>query len=107
MLSLPSPDSAVWFLLVVLAVWRVTSLLCYEEGPFRIATRFRGWLVRVGLGGVITRFHCSALWVSIVVGAVLFEWTARAPVAIVAAAGAVSIIERWLGGRRVEEEEES
>ena len=106
MVSLPSSDSAVWFLLVALAIWRVTSLLCYEEGPFRIATRFRGLLVRVGLGGVIACFHCSALWVSIVVGAAVFEWTARTPIAVLAAAGAVSITERWLGGGRVEEEEQ-
>ena len=98
-------DSALWLLLSALAVWRLTTLLCYETGPFGLSTALRRLLVRTGMAGLIACFHCCAFWVSAATVSILYEWTAQTPVAILAVAGAVSIAERWLNKGHAEEED--
>lgn len=105
MLSLPPKDSMIWLALCWLAVWRLTALLCYEKGPFKLVVRLRKLLVRIGFGQLVICFHCSAIWVSLAMVSVLFEFTYRTPVVILAVAGAASITERWLGGVQDEERE--
>lgn len=102
-LVLPPHDSPLWLLLSALAVWRLTALLCYEAGPFDLALRCRRLLGRVGLGRILSCFHCCAFWMSVVVVGGLYNWTVRVPLAIVAVSGAVSIVERWLRGDIAEE----
>jgi len=95
----------IWLALCWLAVWRITALLCYEEGPFKLFVQLRKLLVHIGLGRLVICFHCSAFWVSLAMVSVLFEWTWRTPVVILAVAGATTITERWLGGIQFEEKE--
>lgn len=105
MLSLPPKDSLIWLALCWLAVWRLTALLCYEEGPFKLVVWLRKLLAQIGLGQLVVCFHCSAFWVSLGMVSVFFQWTYNTPVVILAVAGAASITERWLGGDQAEERE--
>jgi hypothetical protein len=105
MLPLPVDGSIVWFVLCWLASWRITALFCYDAGPFQVFTRLRRLLARIGLGRLITCFHCTAIWVSALVVGVLFEMRWTTGVVFLAVAGAVSITERWLGGAAAEPSE--
>lgn len=98
MLSLPPQSSLLWIGLCVAAVWRLTALFCYDAGPFGAITRVRGWLVRIGLAGLISCFHCCALWMSTVIVLLVFERQWLSVILILAVAGMASTIERWLGG---------
>lgn len=98
MVSLPDSDSALWFVLSWLAVWRSTALLCYEAGPFDLLTNLRRLLVQIGLGRLVTCFHCMALWLSAVAVGLVFEIRPQSVLIVLAVAGAASITERWLGG---------
>lgn len=49
-----------WLILGVLAVWRFTHLLSYEDGPWDLLERLRQ---RVGsLGKLLDCFYCLSLW---------------------------------------------
>lgn len=52
------------FVVTSLAVWRMTHLLAYEEGPFRVFARFRE-RVRTTFGETLLDcFSCLSLWVA-------------------------------------------
>ena len=53
-----------WFVLAVLATWRVTHLLASEDGPADIIFRLRRWLGRSLAGNLIDCFNCLSLWVA-------------------------------------------
>lgn len=95
----------IWVGICALAAWRVTALLAYEEGPFRLLTKLRKTLAYLGLHRLATCFHCIAFWVSIGIVVSMFEWSWGMPVMILAIAGAVSIVERWLGGTSTDQKE--
>jgi hypothetical protein len=67
-----------WFLLGSLAVWRMTHLLGFEDGPWDIFD----W-VRLRLGHGMLRkmsecFYCLTLWVALLVAFVIGEtWKAK------------------------------
>jgi hypothetical protein len=82
----------------VLAAWRLTALIAYESGPFHVFAHVRRLLVRIRLAQLVTCFHCLALWMTAAVVLAVYELTPWTVLLWVAAAGAVSIIERWLGG---------
>jgi hypothetical protein len=106
MVPLPT-GSAVWLIVCWLLVWRVTSLLCYESGPFEVLTRLRRILASAGLQRLVSCFHCAAIWVSLVFVGILFERRWSTLFLVVAVAGATSITERWLmGGQGVSTDEE-
>jgi hypothetical protein len=53
-----------WFVLGVLAVWRVTHLLNAEDGPWNLMVRLRQ-SVGHGLGGkLLDCFSCASVWVA-------------------------------------------
>jgi hypothetical protein len=53
-----------WFVLAVLAVWRLTHLLNAEDGPWHLIARMRGRL-GAGFGGsLVACFYCLSLWVA-------------------------------------------
>jgi hypothetical protein len=56
---------AFWFVLGVLAVWRVTHLLQAEDGPWSLVVRLRRFLGGGFLGGLLDCFHCLSLWIAI------------------------------------------
>jgi hypothetical protein len=94
----PQPSEPLLFVLSALAVWRVTVLVAYESGPFRIVDRLRGRMVALGLERLVGCFHCLATWVAAGVVLVVYELTWWSLLLWPAVAGAVSIVERWLGG---------
>ena len=66
------------FLLLSLAVWRVTALLVYDSGPRDVFVRLRDVL-----GGPLSCFWCTSVWVSLVASFVyapkkLLSWWAVA-----------------------------
>ena len=53
------------FVLAVLATWRVTHLLAYEDGPVDIVVRLRVALGDSLLGQLIDCFKCLSMWIAI------------------------------------------
>ena len=97
------PSEPLLFVLTGLAVWRVTALVAYESGPFRILDRLRSGLVTLRLGRLVGCFHCLGLWIAGVGVLVVYDLSWWSVLLWLAVAGAVSIIERWLGGTMSEE----
>lgn len=98
------------FLILGLAVWRLSSLLVHEEGPFDIFLRFRHWSGvgyteysnRVGkneFARALICLWCTSVWVGII--AALLYAIFREPVVWMASPFALSavaiIIERIVG----------
>jgi hypothetical protein len=55
-----------WYALVlgVLAVWRLTHLLHYEDGPWSLLLKLRTLAGTGVVGQAINCFYCLSLWVS-------------------------------------------
>ena len=95
-------------ILFSLAVWRLSSLLVHEDGPFAIFRRFREELERRGselFWALLQCVWCTSVWVG--TGLILF-WmvapTVARPFAIVMSASAVSIIiQTWIEGQQDDE----
>jgi hypothetical protein len=82
------------FVLAVLAAWRVTHLLAYEDGPADIIARLRALLGRGFLGRLIDCFNCLSVWVAAPLSlAVVRDWWARLLVCA-ALSGAACLLER-------------
>lgn len=71
------------FVLAVLAAWRVTHLLAYEDGPADLLARARARLGRSFLGQLMDCFHCLSFWVA-------------APLAFLVSRGAAALLLTWL-----------
>ncbi len=55
-------------LLYILAIWRITSLVASEDGPYKIFERFRDFLAKTLKYGVKADcFWCMSVWVSLFV----------------------------------------
>src|SRR6188474_691298 len=91
-----NPNHWFWLAVSILVVWRVTTLICYEAGPFNLMTKLRRILYRIRLGSLIDCFHCTALWISIFVNFGLYKFSIAIVFLILAAAGGASIVERSL-----------
>jgi hypothetical protein len=91
-------DEPLIFVLSVLATWRITALVAYESGPFRSLESLRRLLVSLRLGRLVSCFHCLGLWIAAIVVLIVYRWEPSSVLVWFAVAGAVSIIERWLGG---------
>jgi hypothetical protein len=89
-------------ILAVLATWRVTSLLVYEEGPANIFARLRKRSAGSPLKGLLDCFWCASVWVAAPV-AVLAWWSAWRMMALgwlAASAGAI-IVDNLMPEREV------
>jgi hypothetical protein len=91
------PYELVWLLLTVLAVWRLTALIAYEDGPFGLLVMLRRGLVRIGLGRLVGCFYCLSIWTSCA-AILVFPFSRATPLVVLGVAGAVAIIERALSG---------
>lgn len=60
-----------WMLAAVLAVWRITHLLAFEDGPFDAMLRLRLALGQGRLGQLMDCFYCLSLFVALPVLALL------------------------------------
>jgi hypothetical protein len=52
------------FVVAVLATWRVTHLIVYEDGPWDVIARLRKITGAGFFGKLMDCFYCSSLWVS-------------------------------------------
>ena len=91
-------DSWIWLVLSVLAVWRITTLICRDAGPFDILVAFRRLVYRLRLKSLVDCFDCAAVWVSIVTVLLIYRPRWISVVLVAAIAGAASIIERLACG---------
>ena len=83
------------FVLAVLAAWRLTYLLAYEEGPGGSLAKLRAALRWVGLGRLGGCFNCLSVWVALPFA--FFVRGAEWDVAVVwlALSGGAVLLERW------------
>jgi hypothetical protein len=81
------------FVLVSFAVWRFTSLIVYDSGPFDVMTRLRRRLVRARLGVFATCFDCVSIWVSIALVTFAYSPGAHWLVLVAAVAGVTQLLE--------------
>lgn len=96
-----------WFLVTILVVWRITTLVCYESGPFKVLVEYRRLMFRIGLGNMISCFHCTAVWISAIVIALVYPIGAPSLILAIAVAGGASIIETRLAGQSSRGESEA
>lgn len=52
------------FVVAVLATWRVTHLIVYEDGPWDVIAKLRKMAGAGFWGKLMDCFYCSSLWVS-------------------------------------------
>lgn len=92
----------VQFILVSLAVWRLTALLVYDAGPGDVLVRLRN--CSDAIGGPLSCFWCTSVWVALL--ASLPFWREGAYmflVRLLALSTAGIILDEFLGGCSVEE----
>ena len=99
--------SALEFLVLALAVWRLTSLLVWEDGPFEMFANLRlllgvrydeyskaygtNWLAK----GVVCP-ACASVWFGLALAVLYFFWTDCVWLALPLALSAAAImVERW------------
>ncbi|MBN8570400.1 MAG: DUF1360 domain-containing protein [Ignavibacteria bacterium] len=85
-----------WLGLAILCVWRLTSLICYEDGPFNLFVWLRKKLYQMKLGKLVECFHCMGVWISAIIVLIIFQPAEGTPLIVLSVAGAVSIIERFI-----------
>lgn len=82
------------FVPAVLATWRITYLMAYEDGPAGLIAHFRARLGRSFAGRLLGCFHCLSMWVA---APMAFFVTASVPdvaIAWLAISGAACLLER-------------
>lgn len=93
MLLHAEPEAWIWLCLSVLAVWRMTRMLCYERGPFHLFVHARRLLFRMHMGGVVSCFHCAAVWVSAAAVVMIYDPLPVSVLLVVGVAGGASVLE--------------
>ena len=88
-------------ILLSLAVWRITALFVYDDGPRGIFVRLRD-----AIGGPLTCFWCTSAWVSLVASlffpAITLSWREWF-IWWWAVAGSAVLIDEVRGGECVDE----
>lgn len=55
-------DGIIKYLVLTIAVWRLTHLISSEDGPFDIIFKFRKMLGESFLGKLMDCFYCLSIW---------------------------------------------
>jgi hypothetical protein len=91
---MPQPLFVVQFLLAALAVWRVTHLLAFEDGPGDLIVKLRALLGDSFAGKLMDCFLCLSLWIAapaaLLVTRAAMEWL----LVWLALSGAACLLER-------------
>jgi hypothetical protein len=81
-----------WFIIGVLAVWRLSFLLVAEAGPWDLFKGMRRRLAGSVFGDLANCFYCLSLWVSVPFGFLLNgTWKGRLLLWLALSAGAIII----------------
>ncbi len=85
-----------WFRLVlaILATWRVTHLLAYEDGPGDFLVKLRSRLGTGILGQLMDCFQCLSLWVAAPLAFAIARGPLEWGLAWLALSGAACLLER-------------
>lgn len=59
------------FIIITLAVWRITHLLQAEDGPWDVVVRLRKLLGNGFLGHLMDCFYCLSIWIALPFGCLL------------------------------------
>jgi Protein of unknown function (DUF1360) len=89
-------DNWIGLVIAILCVWRITSLICYEAGPFDILIKLRKLMYKLKLGGLVECFHCMGVWVALVITLLIFEPGIISIFQVIAISGGASITERFI-----------
>ena len=95
MLRLAATDG-VAMAVATLATWRLTKLLCHEDGPYDVLLRLRGLLVRLGAERLVTCFHCASLWIALAAVLAIYEVGWQSIPLTLAVAGGASVVQHAL-----------
>jgi hypothetical protein len=57
------------FLILALAVWRVTHLIQAEDGPWDVIFKIRKWVGNGFAGSLMDCFYCLSIWVAMAAAA--------------------------------------
>src|SRR4030095_5185489 len=79
-----------WLVLGILAVFRITSLVGLEDGPWDVFAKLRGSAGDGVLGKGLGCFYCLRLWVAVPFGLMIGEtWTEDLLLWLASSAGAI------------------
>jgi len=60
--------NALEFLIITLAIWRITHLLQAEDGPWDIIFKLRKAMGNSFFGSMMDCFYCLSIWISLPFG---------------------------------------
>jgi hypothetical protein len=99
---IPFPFPMGLFLIAVFAVWRVSYLIVYDEGPFRIMAGIRGMLdpdQKTWIGRGVNCMICVSFWAAWGILGLLFVPYGWIVVTGLALSGAVVVLKLWIEKR--------
>jgi len=87
-----------WFVLGILAVWRITHLLGAEDGPWNALAKLRELAGEGFLGKLLDCFYCLSLWVAAPFACWLAQSWQHGLLLWLALSAAAILLERATGG---------
>jgi hypothetical protein len=89
------------FVILALAVWRCSSLLANEPGPWKVFERFRDWVCAKDfqLGEGLTCEWCNSVWIGTVATLMYFAWRGTIWLALPMAMSTVTILIKFIRER--------
>ena len=86
-----------FFILSALAVWRISHLLSYEEGPFDVILRFRALLKNIHSAAKLMEcMFCNSLWIAIPFALLLASKIEHVLIVILALSAVTILIQRLM-----------
>jgi len=81
-----------WLILGILAVWRITSLVGSEDGPWDVFAKLRSSAGNGFFAKGLSCFYCLSLWISLPFGLMIGEsWSEKFLLWLAFSAGAIVI----------------
>jgi hypothetical protein len=99
-------DTALWVGLCILATWRVSAMLCFEDGPLNLLRWVRRAVYSMHLGSLVECFHCVGVWVSALLTLAVFPLSRASILFALAVSGGASLLEHAIASRRETGQEE-
>ena len=81
-----------WLVLGILAVWRVTSLVGSEDGPWGVFAKLRSSAGDGVVGKGLACFYCLSLWIALPFGLMIAEtWSESLLLWLALSGGAIAL----------------